>query len=808
MARTRRHRLAFAVTLVTSAAVQVGALFVWNATHPKPPPPLPKLTIKVTGFGTITSNPSGINCGYSSAKAAKQARLPDPAHLFDEVNKPKVCEQSVEPGSVIKLVAVRGKVSTFEGWSVPCGIGGVGVDPSAFPSLYAPGIAPGMLAWALIRQAHPVVRLSDKDPMECTIRVDRSTQINVKFGLQPRVVELTETKLPDTKVPDEITVTLPDPAQEAKLLAKRIELPKKKKVPPKPKVAVLPKKKPTPPPKPLPKPKPEKKKMVAKVQPKPKPIQQPKTRMKSVEVPDKNEVKKAPDDARFLSDKNRDVKEETRARDTNLEKQREGKQVASEKSDIKSDQVGGKKKQIAQLENSEPSSLNAKRSETSSGKHQRAQGVRSGDRGGGGQGGQGGDLKSGKKQGLLSMRNLPKGQGLPGGPLDKDPNHGRHGRPGRRGRPGLKTTLNFQDYERIVGKKVARLEREIGKRKMSMKVGRWERKRRAIMASLENFNSEVRPGNQTALKTRAAPFAVFIARMHRKIHELWGFGFLEDLNDKGSGHPLNDQRLWTDVEIVVNSDGTIHKTTIIRNSGRLEFDVAALDVIYSASPYNPPPRQIRSPDGRVYIHWSFHRNHRQCGTFNARPYILAKAPSSKGIDDGKMLREQWRSKHGARKYKRRPATASTGSDSETSSGDPVEKAAGNARAHANLAAPDDPKAVQAAGAWVRGFVSGDTAAMAAVSASPFRSRDRVVANSNAGIQAVYKIVLSEATSRRVLEWKLFSPAEFRRAFGRLPPGLVSRSNHLLLVVRIPKERFTLELSADNAGGYKITGFHR
>jgi hypothetical protein len=33
------------------------------------------------------------------------------------------------------------------------------------------------------------------------------------------------------------------------------------------------------------------------------------------------------------------------------------------------------------------------------------------------------------------------------------------------------------------------------------------------------------------------PFAAFIARMHRNIHELWGFGFLEDLDRKGMTDP-------------------------------------------------------------------------------------------------------------------------------------------------------------------------------------------------------------------------------------------------------------------------------
>ena len=50
----------------------------------------------------------------------------------------------------------------------------------------------------------------------------------------------------------------------------------------------------------------------------------------------------------------------------------------------------------------------------------------------------------------------------------------------------------------------------MARRKMSKRRGRWERKMTAIRSSLENFNSEVKVGNQTALKTRAAPFAVYI----------------------------------------------------------------------------------------------------------------------------------------------------------------------------------------------------------------------------------------------------------------------------------------------------------
>ena len=111
---------------------------------------------------------------------------------------------------------------------------------------------------------------------------------------------------------------------------------------------------------------------------------------------------------------------------------------------------------------------------------------------------------------------------------------------GKRGRPGINTELAFKDYERIMGKEKVDDERQVAARKMSSKKGRWERKLDAIKSSLENFVPDVRPGNQTALKTRAHPFALYVARMHRRIHELWGFGFLEDLDNKGADYPLNN----------------------------------------------------------------------------------------------------------------------------------------------------------------------------------------------------------------------------------------------------------------------------
>jgi TonB family protein len=81
----------------------------------------------------------------------------------------------------------------------------------------------------------------------------------------------------------------------------------------------------------------------------------------------------------------------------------------------------------------------------------------------------------------------------------------------------------------------------------------------------------------------------------------------------------------TNLEIVVNPDGTVDKVTIVRTSGHQPYDVAAIDVAYSAAPYPPTPPEIRSGNGKVYVHWRFHRDRRQCATTGVDYFILTGA---------------------------------------------------------------------------------------------------------------------------------------------------------------------------------------
>lgn len=147
-------------------------------------------------------------------------------------------------------------------------------------------------------------------------------------------------------------------------------------------------------------------------------------------------------------------------------------------------------------------------------------------------------------------------------------------------------------------------------------------------SAIENYVSSVKPGNQTALNTARVPFATYLNTIHNRIHPIFADDFLLSLDGLPQGHPLNEPKLVTRLEIVLDrDDGRVIKMGVLRTSGVTAFDVAALDSVQRASPYGKPPSAIVSPDGKVYFHWEFYRNPMYaCSTMNARPYILNTPP--------------------------------------------------------------------------------------------------------------------------------------------------------------------------------------
>jgi TonB-like protein len=668
------------------------------------------------------------------------------------------CSVEVAPGTRLKLTAVLGDGATFAGYH-------------QYP-MRTPRELIGLLGDPLsaCTAGNAVDAATRGNVFDCAVTVTADTDVAAEFGLQPKEVDVA---IETPKIEDMIKpltpkqAVPPTPIDAEKLEEQQLQV--ALKPPPKPVQLTPPAIKPPPPPPP-----PEQKKPQAPPPPPP-------PNMVMVEVKDdKHVVDKSPDDAKQLSDKNRDVAEETRAKQTNLDKESEGHEVASrETEDHTSPDVGGPDDKIRQLEDAKATTDQRVRETDHSGKDATAKGAIKGE------GGDNGDDGTGERDpGVLAMRGI--------GGRGKITDNGKDGKKiGKRGTPGINTPMSFQDYERIVGKERIDEERQVAARKMSSKKGRWERKLDAVKSSLENFVPDVRAGNQTALKTRAHPFALYLARMHRRIHELWGFGFLEQLDSKGADYPLNDPNLWVNLEVSVNQDGTLHKVTIAKTSGKTEFDVAAVDAVISAGPYETTPEAIRSVDGRIYLRWGFYRNWRQCGTFNAEPYILTDVPDDGGVgalDDGAMVKNVAKLPG---KHRDRPAL-------EARTITPDDGLAGQ------KVSPDssvtDKQALFAANLWVSAFATAAVDKLVGFSTVPFYAGGKVVAQNTAELKDMYSGLVVESGPMK--DWKLLTPSEYTNGGGALPEG------NLVLQVRTAKEAFAVVLTRTKSGDYRATQLAR
>jgi len=374
-------------------------------------------------------------------------------------------------------------------------------------------------------------------------------------------------------------------AQSEKKPEREIELPPPEKLPPVPK----------PPEKPLaqlPPAKPEE------------PLQPPpeRTHQKIVEL-DMGKDVEAPDNAKYLAEKNNRTDNETRARETNLEREQAGQEAH------RSDQED----KIAGLED------RAERPEKRAGQTGERPLPES-------------FRPEAPNKATLSMRGPRRVESVERETISPDgtrlvPDEEQRSSRATDGSPGARLRLTRRQYESVFGTD-AEAAAALAKAERSKRKGKSAERRERVRSALENFITEVKPGNQTALNTRAAPFAQFITRMHRKIHELWAFGFMAGLDNKSASLPLNDPSLLAKLEIVLDGQGNVDRVAVVRSSGLTIYDSAAIDVVYSAAPYPTPPPTILSGNGKVYIHWTFHRNEEACGTAGVDYFILNNGPKT------------------------------------------------------------------------------------------------------------------------------------------------------------------------------------
>jgi len=204
-----------------------------------------------------------------------------------------------------------------------------------------------------------------------------------------------------------------------------------------------------------------------------------------------------------------------------------------------------------------------------------------------------------------------------------------------RGQDGPDLRVAWSQFENIAGRERLDQDREayLAERRSRQRGSSHEAHWREFRAAMENYVPGVRMGNQTALNAAASPFAEYIAAVHRRIHPQYAERFLAGLPSY-SDNPFSDSTLMTKLEIILERDGRVHRIGIIRTSGFLPFDYGAFAAVMRAQPFPEAPTEILSGDGRVYLRWGFYRNERQCGTFNAEPYILPNPPDTATLPGG------------------------------------------------------------------------------------------------------------------------------------------------------------------------------
>lgn len=416
------------------------------------------------------------------------------------------------------------------------------------------------------------------------------------------------------KKPERVEISLVDPPSDDRLQV--ADAPKQNIRTQRPRAQ----KTPTPARVPLIKPKPPEKETPKK--PKSKPPTPPKERLKMVEQ-DPESKTSPPDKANYFSNVDRKVKEQTRAKNAKLDSKRP---------------------------RSKPQTSTPQKPKVAARRQKKR------------------EAKVAKKKGssLLTMRGTPKAAAPASRTKDalRAREHGQLQKtsPSAASTPPGQHGSNLQQRPRLaLGGSAAAMQAAVRPQDASQgtqrfappqKEGLWDKARKNYTSPLDNVVPEVRPGNQTALNSRRHPFAQYIAEMHRSIHSVWGDGVLRAWDRLPRNHAWNDFSLWTRVEIVLWPSGEIDTVKTVRRSGNSSFDGVARNSVYNAAPYPEAPEEIHSGNGKIYIHWAFHRNAYACGTFGAEPFILdnagqgARPDPSAPIDEGAVPSETRRRVYG------------------------------------------------------------------------------------------------------------------------------------------------------------------
>jgi protein TonB len=125
-------------------------------------------------------------------------------------------------------------------------------------------------------------------------------------------------------------------------------------------------------------------------------------------------------------------------------------------------------------------------------------------------------------------------------------------------------------------------------------------------AMSDDYLPDVKSGLETSLNTQEFKYYSYFERIKDRLRMFWEPELkerIQRLYNRGVELPNSD--VITKLEIILNKNGEISKISIVRNSGYIDLDEAAIKAFERASPFPNPPSGMVEKDGTVHLTWSF-----------------------------------------------------------------------------------------------------------------------------------------------------------------------------------------------------------
>ncbi len=162
-------------------------------------------------------------------------------------------------------------------------------------------------------------------------------------------------------------------------------------------------------------------------------------------------------------------------------------------------------------------------------------------------------------------------------------------------RAGKKAQLRVLDLKQLVPSTVGNF--------MSVK----KRKRLAQPSASNDYLKKVKKGNSTLLNTKEFIYYTYYHRIRKRLESSWSselrgaiFRYI-----KSERRFLTDASYTTRLSVFLDRHGRIKAIKLLRGSGAIDLDEAAIEAFNRAGPFPNPPRGLIERGGLIRIYWDF-----------------------------------------------------------------------------------------------------------------------------------------------------------------------------------------------------------